>query len=114
VWRNVGTGTADEPTPTGSWLAVDVGQPAPNVDAIGAWVEVRTADGVQRQQRVVGGGHAGGELGWMHWGLGTADGADVRVTWPDGEQTGWLTVDADTFVLVERGEASVTVVEPGG
>ena len=113
VWRNVGAGTADEPRPPGSWLGVAVSQPAPNVDAIGAWVEIRTPDGIQRQQRLVGGGHAGGELGWMHWGLGSADRADVRVTWPDGEQTDWQAVDADTFVVVDRAGGRAQVVEPG-
>jgi enediyne biosynthesis protein E4 len=112
VWRNVGAGTAEVPTPTGSWLAVDVRQPAPNVNAIGAWVDVRTPNGVQRQQRVVGGGHAGGELGWLHWGLGSADAAEVRVTWPDGEQTDWQAADADTFVVVDRAQGGLEVVEP--
>jgi hypothetical protein len=113
LWRNVGVGTADEPRPTGSWLAVAVSQPPPNVDAIGAWVEIRTSDGIQRQQRLVGGGHSGGELGWIHWGLGEAERAEVRVTWPDGEATGWQPVDADTFVVVNRGEPGAQVVEPG-
>jgi hypothetical protein len=80
-----------------------VSQAAPNVDAIGAWVQVRTGDRLQQRQLVVGGGHAGGQLGWLHWGLGDADGAQVRVTWPDGEVGPWVDVDADTFVLVERG-----------
>jgi hypothetical protein len=41
LWRNVGAGDAEQPEPTGHWLAVRIRQPAPNVDAIGAWVEVR-------------------------------------------------------------------------
>jgi hypothetical protein len=113
VWRNAGLGTADDPAPLGSWLAVGLRQPAPNLDGVGAWVEVRTAEGVQRQQRVVGGGHAAGQLGWMHWGLGSQDRAEVRVTWPDGEQTAWLPVDAETFVVVDRASDAIEVVEPG-
>ncbi len=103
LWRNVGAGTPQRPEPMGSWVAVRVSQAAPNVDAIGAWVQVRTGDRLQQRQLVVGGGHAGGQLGWLHWGLGDADGAQVRVTWPDGEVGPWVDVDADTFVLVERG-----------
>ena len=114
VWRNVGSGTAQEPATIGSWLALRLRQPAPNPDAVGAWVEVRTDDGTQRQQVLVGGGHASGRHGWLHWGLGTAAEADVRVTWPDGEQTGWQPVDANTFAVVDRGDARVEVVEPGG
>jgi hypothetical protein len=50
----------------------------------------------------------------MHWGVGPAERAEVRVRWPDGEATGWQPVDADTFVLVNRGEPGVEVVTPGG
>ena len=38
----------------------------------------------------IGGGHAGGQLGWIHFGLGDADGAEIRVEWPDGETGPWL------------------------
>ena len=45
-----------------------------NRDAIGAWIEVRCGDGkVMRREITVGGGHASGELGWRHFGLGDAD-----------------------------------------
>ena len=50
----------------------------------------------------IGGGHAGGELGWTHLGLGTADRADVRVRWPDGTVGDWTTLDADQFVIIDR------------
>ena len=106
LWRNVGAGTAVEPQPLGGWLALRLAQPAPNVDAVGAWVEVRTADGVQKRQLTVGGGHAGGQLGWMHWGLGAAESAEVRVTWPDGEVGEWQQVAVQQFATIERGVGS--------
>ena len=53
---------------------------------------------------VIGGGHAGGQLGWTHFGLGPADGADVRVQWPDGETGAWQSVRSG-FVTIERGAA---------
>ena len=112
LWRNVGVGTADEPQAAGSWLALRVHQPAPNTDAVGAWVEVRANGSVHRQQVLVGGGHASGHVGWLHWGLGTAESADVRVTWPDGEQTPWTPVDADTFVMIDRQAAAPAVWTP--
>ena len=103
VWRNVGAGTGDEPAALGRWVAVQVRQPAPNVDAVGAWIEVRTPAGAQRRQVLVGGGHAGGQHGWMHWGLGEASAAQVRVVWPDGASGDWHDVSADQFVVIERG-----------
>jgi enediyne biosynthesis protein E4 len=51
----------------------------------------------------VGGGHASGQLAPIHVGLGSADRAEVRVTWPDGEVGPWLTVDADKLVQIRRG-----------
>jgi hypothetical protein len=114
IWRNVGAGTAQEPMPLGSWLSVRVRQPAPNTDAVGAWVQVRAGGSVQRQQVLVGGGHASGQLGWLHWGLGSASAAEVRVTWPDGEVGPWMPVDAETFVLVHReAEEPLTWTPPG-
>ena len=40
LWRNVGRGDAEHPTAMGHWIDVRLHQPAPNVDAIGAWVDV--------------------------------------------------------------------------
>ena len=46
------------------------------------------AEGVdQSVQHVIGGGHAGGQILPRHFGLGAAQVAQVRVTWPDGTQT---------------------------
>lgn len=110
LWRNVGGGTAQDPRPVGSWLALRLSQRAPNVDGVGAWVEVRTQEGVQKRQLTVGGGHVSGQLGWMHWGLGGAESAQVRVTWPDGQAGDWLDVSAETFVVVTRGSDTPEVV----
>ena len=62
---------------TGSGLRLS--QPGGNRDAIGAVIEVQAGDAVQRRELVVGGGHAGGQLGWTHVGIGTATAAKVRV-----------------------------------
>ena len=103
MWRNVGGGDGDDPAPMGNWVAVRLRQPAPNVDAIGAWVEVRVGDRTLVHEVTVGGGHAGGQLGWIHFGLGDADEAEVRVQWPDGEIGPWMTVEAGEFAIIERG-----------
>jgi enediyne biosynthesis protein E4 len=112
VWRNVGGGDAAKPKQMGDWLAVRVRQPAPNVDAIGAWLEVRMGDVVRRRELVVGGGHVGGQLGWMHFGLGPATRVDVRVTWPDGHAGPWQSVDANGFVMIDRGAGHPVAWQP--
>ncbi|HEY4632992.1 MAG TPA: ASPIC/UnbV domain-containing protein, partial [Candidatus Limnocylindrales bacterium] len=102
LWRSVGAGTAEAPERMGRWLALDLEQAGPNRDAIGSWIEVRTGDRTQRREVAIGGGHAGGQLGWIHFGLGRAESAQVRVQWPDGEWGPWLDVAADSFAIVER------------
>ncbi len=114
LWRNVGAGDASHPRAMGNWLALGVVQAAPNVDAIGAWVEVRVGDRILRRELTVGGGHASGQLGWIHFGLGDADGADVRVAWPGGETGPWLHVKANEFVTVTRGAGAARPWLPGG
>ena len=113
IWRNVGTGDAARPKAMGNWLAVDVRQPGPNANAIGAWVEVRTGDQTIRREQTVGGGHAGGQLGWTHFGIGDRGDADVRVIWPGGESGPWQHVRANEFVIVRRG-AEVARWSPAG
>jgi hypothetical protein len=80
IYRNV---TPD----TGNWLSLTLRQSGGNRDAIGAIVTVTTDTHHQRVQRTIGGGHAGGQLGPLHFGLGEAQSADVHVRWPDGEIT---------------------------
>jgi hypothetical protein len=106
VWRNVGSGTADVPAPMGHWVAWRLRDHGPNRDAIGALVDVRVGETpIGRREVVVGGGHIGGQLGWTTTGLGNATEAEIRVTWPDGEQGPWQRVAADGFVTIERGLA---------
>jgi len=112
LWRNVGSGDGDVSSPMGHWLAVGLEQPAPDVDAVGAWIEVRTDAGTTQREVTVGGGHASGKAGWIHLGLGTSDSADVRVTWPDGEVGPWVGVDGDQFVTIARGESTARPWEP--
>ena len=115
VWRNVGSGNATTAQPMGDWLALRLEQPAPNVDAIGSWAEVKVGDRVEQHEVTVGGGHAGGQLGWIHFGLGEAARAQVRVQWPDGTVGPWLDVAANSFAVVQReGNAVQSWVPPGG
>ena len=103
VWRNVGAGSAEQPKPMGHWLQLRLRQPGGNRDAIGAWVEVDLGAGrTVRQELTVGGGHASGHLGWMHFGLGSATSPKLRVQWPQGPWSEWQEVPADGFYLVDR------------
>ena len=106
IWRNTGSAP-------GNWLQFELHQTAPNVDAIGAWVEVRCDDRIVRREITVGGGHAGGQLGWIHFGLGTEEKAEVRVIWPGGETGEWQPVAANGFYLLARDAAPVRWT-PGG
>jgi hypothetical protein len=112
AWRNVGSGDATTPVPMGHWIAVDLDQPGPNHDAIGAWLEIEVGGRTIQHEVTIGGGHASGDLGWIHAGLGDAADARVRVTWPDGEVGPWLTIAADTFATIDRGATEATPWTP--
>lgn len=112
LWRNVGAGTAAAPRPMGNWLGLRLTDDGANRDAIGAWVEVTIGDRVLRREVIVGGGHAGGQLGWLHFGLGHADRATVTVTWPDGEVGRPVDIEANAFFVLERGASSASRWQP--
>ena len=107
LWRNIGSGSATAPAPMGHWLGINVDQDTANRRAIGAWVAVKVGDRQIERELTVGGGHASGQLVPLHFGLGAAMTAEVRVTWPDGEVGPWLPADADQTVTVRRGASTV-------
>ena len=57
---------------------------------------------VIRQELSIGGGHASGHLGWMHFGLGAVDKVRLRVLWPFGEWSAWQVINADSFYTVDK------------
>ncbi|WP_299974574.1 CRTAC1 family protein [Devosia sp. 66-22] len=95
VWRNTSTDL-------GHWIGLQVKQSAPNVDAIGGWLEVKRGDAVIRRELTIGGGHAGGQLGWVHFGLGSETTTSASVVWPDGSRSEWMDLKADGFYVLER------------
>jgi enediyne biosynthesis protein E4 len=95
IWRNVTEGA-------GNWIALRLKQAAPNVDAIGAWVEVKRGSSVMQREITSGGGHVSGQLGWIHFGLGSAAEAMVRVRWPDGTLGKWETVTSGSRLVLTR------------
>jgi enediyne biosynthesis protein E4 len=107
LWRNTGSGNPDA-SAMGHWLGVKLAQPGANRDAIGSRIEVKTGDTTIEREITVGGGHVSGQLGATHVGLGSADRAEVRVTWPDGETGPWVSVEADQYVTIDRDGNDVT------
>lgn len=87
LWQNA---TAE----TGHWAGIEPHMPG-NTRAVGAWVELRAGGQTTAREVTVGGGHAGGQAGPLHFGLGSATQAEVRVTWPDGTVSDWTAVPVD-------------------
>ncbi|HBZ44067.1 MAG TPA: hypothetical protein DEO85_08450 [Maritimibacter sp.] len=94
VYQNVSDG--------GHWLSVEVTGDGANRNAVGAFIEVDTGDRLHTREITVGGGHASGQTGAQHFGLGAADGARLRVIWPDGEASAWRDLRADQAITVTR------------
>jgi enediyne biosynthesis protein E4 len=92
----------DNPCGSGAWIEVSLRGPPKNPAAIGARVTVTSANGVETQQvwsiRAMGQGPAS-----LHFGLGSADVAEVSILWPDG-------TTLDGSVGVRR---TVTATHPG-
>ncbi|MES0883425.1 CRTAC1 family protein [Roseibium sp. SCP14] len=104
LFRNVGQGTSENPRPLGNWLAVDIRQPGqPNSRAVGARISVKTGNRTVVKEVQVGAGHASGQMGFVHFGLGVAERANVRIKWPDGDWSHSYRVFANGHVIIERG-----------
>ena len=103
IWENTG------PAP-GHWLQLRLTQPAPNPDAIGAFIEVE-ADGTRyTRELTVGGGHGGGSLLPEHFGLGDTQQVRFRVIWPDGVTSDWAETDTDRLLRVTRDGTALALV----
>jgi len=106
LFRNRGAATAWGHRPLGNWLKVELDNGAINPAAVGAKISVRSGTLSQTRKVSIGGGHASGQAGFMHVGLGVAERATVRVQWPDGEWSHAYQVFANQHVRIVRGEAT--------
>lgn len=86
----------------GHWLMVSVTQAGANSQAVGAWVELEVDGRVMTREITVGGGHASGQAGLQHFGLGAVSEAKLRVIWPDGTTGPWWPVTAGHIVTLHR------------
>lgn len=96
IWRNVSA-------ENGNFVALRLEIDTRNRDAIGAWIEVKTDTGTQRREITSGGGHASGQNGFWHFGLGDATSVELRVIWPDGGEGPWQSVAVGQFYRVSPG-----------
>lgn len=96
LWQNT---TPD----AGNWLSVSPFMADTNTHAVGGWLEWQIGSGAIRTREItVGGGHASGQAGPLHIGLGTANAAQVRMRWPDGAVSDWMTMRANQHHDLQR------------
>ena len=107
VLRNLSTSHA-----LGNWIALDIRRLDYNKSSIGAWIEVKINGKVQRKEITNGGGHASGSLGSHHFGMATAKQADIRIIWPDGQTSDWMTMNANQFATINKQDSAVTFWSP--
>lgn len=104
LFRNLGEGTTATVKPLGNWIAIDVRQPGrANTRAVGAKISVKTGNRTVVKDIQIGAGHASGQLGFVHFGLGVAERANIRIKWPDGDWSHGYRVFANGHVIIERG-----------
>ncbi len=92
-------------TTAGNWIELKLAQDGSNRNASGAILEVKSGGKVMLREISVGGGHASGQAGWIHFGLGASDAAEVRIRWPHGAWSQPYAVKANQFAVLTRGRA---------
>ncbi|MGD0187711.1 MAG: CRTAC1 family protein [Roseiarcus sp.] len=114
LFRNLGADDgAGGVKPMGNWSEIRLVEPNPNRDAVGAKIAVKIGTRTLIRTVQVGGGDASGHAGWIHVGLGTAERAEIRVQWPDGEWSYPYRVFADQFVVLDRAKPQAEYWYPG-
>ena len=98
IWQNA---TPDAE----NFLSIDLAMDGPNRNAVGAIVEVRLPDGrTLTQEHTVGGGHASGQMVPLHFGLGEAENAEVRIIWPIGTASIPIKLAANRWIRLSPGK----------
>lgn len=88
--------------PVGNFVSIDPRSGNGNRFAVGAKATVRAAGRTTTITRRVGGGHAGGSLLPLHFGIGSSGTAQARITWPDGSKTDWREIAAGSRLVIEK------------
>jgi hypothetical protein len=97
VWRNISENL-------GNWVQLRIHQGQINLNAIGAWLKVEADGHIIEREITIGGGHASGELGWIHIGLNKAETAHVTIIWTDGSTDSYQ-VRANSFAMLNKSAA---------
>jgi hypothetical protein len=95
-------------------VKIELRQPPPNRNAVGALLSLRVGDRVVTRRVQVGGGHASGHLGWVHFGMGVAPRAELRIRWPDGDWSHPYRLFAGSHAVIERGAEAARLWLPTG
>ena len=74
--------------------------------------EVKTPLGRQTREVVSGGGHVSGQSGWVHFGLGDATSAEIRVRWPGEDWSRPYAVKANRFALIDKAASAAALWTP--
>ena len=102
IWRNT-------QNKQHNWLQLRLEHPN-NSYGIGSWLELDLDGRTVHKEITVGGGHASGELGFTHFGLGKAEKVRLRVHWFDGLSSSWMTLEANRRYHLNL--AGAIIVEP--
>ena len=104
LFQNRGTKTNWGHRPMGNWVAIELANGRHNPAGIGAKITVKTGNLTQSRTVQIGGGHASGQTGFVHFGLGVAERAKIRIQWPNGDWSHEYRVFANNFVRIPRGK----------
>lgn len=102
LFRNQGMKTNWGYRPMGNWLAIELNNGETNKLAIGAKITIKTGNLVQSKTIQIGGGHASGQSGFSHFGLGVAERVTIRIQWPDGTQSSEYRALANNFIYITK------------
>lgn len=102
LFRNMGRKTDWGTSPMGNFIGIELDNGDVNPRGVGAVISVKTGNLTQTQTVQIGGGHASGQAGFTHFGLGVAERATVRVKWPDGGWSQPYRVFGNNFVVLDK------------
>lgn len=103
LFRNLGAKTDWGHRPTGNWIKIELQSEGANPSAVGARIQVKTGNLTQTRTVGIGGGHASGQTGFVHVGLGVAERAAIRIKWPNGDWSQGIRAFANNHVVIRQG-----------
>lgn len=104
VFQHLGYPSEYGPRIGGNWLAVELQQKGGNRHAVGARITIKTGNKVESRDLNISGRHASGGSSFIHFGLGVAEHATIRVQWSDDEWSATYRVLANQHVVIKEGQ----------